>query len=95
MTRPSPTGLAGLRGAAAARRHRHAELARERERRLHVGIGPRHHHGLRLDLIDRGIGAVAPAIERLEQHLALDLAPRRSASAGIAAIRVQATTLQD
>ena len=66
--------LAGLRGAAAARHHRHARLARDRERGLDVGGALRQDHARRLDLIDRGVGAVAPAIEGIEADLAFELA---------------------
>ena len=71
--------LAGLRGAAAARHDRHARLARDPERRLDVGVGPGEHDADRLDLVDRGVGAVAAAIEGLEPDLALERAgePRR------------------
>ena len=86
-------GLPGLGGAAAARGHRDAELAPERERRLHVGIGLRHDHRERLDLIDRGVGAVAAAIERIEQHLACDLALQAPGQRGIAAAGIQPTAL--
>jgi hypothetical protein len=86
--------LTRLRGAAPARRHRHAELACERQRGVHVGVGPGHHHGLWLDLIDRGIGAVATSVERLEQHVARDLAPKAFRQGGIALLGIQATTFQ-
>ena len=70
----APDRLAGLRGAAAARQHGHALLARDRQRRAHVVVGARDHHAQRLDLVVRGVGGVAPAAEAIEQHLALQLA---------------------
>ena len=66
-------GLAGLRGAAPARQHGHALLARNRQRRAHVVVGARDHHAQGLDLVVRGVGGVAPAREAVEQHLALQL----------------------
>ena len=68
--------LAALRGAAAARQHRHALLARDRERRLDVVRVARHDDADRLDLVDRRVGAVAAAREGVEQHLALLRAPQ-------------------
>src|SRR3546814_7736231 len=62
-----------LRGASAARQHRHASLAGDGERCLHIDPGLRHHHAERHHLVDRGVGRVAPAAEEIEEHLALDL----------------------
>ncbi len=74
-------GLAALRGAAAARQHRDAGLARDLQRRRHVLLVARHHHADGLDLVDRGIGAVAAAARGVEQHLAperaLETRPKR------------------
>ena len=72
-------GLAALRRAAAARQHRHALLAGDREHRVDVVDVARHHDAQRLDLEIGGVGAVAAAREGVEQHLALDrgFEPRR------------------
>src|SRR5204862_363244 len=69
-------GLAALRGAAAARQHRHPLLPRDRQRRRDVGAVLRHDDPERLDLIDRGVRRVTAAAEPVEQHLALQLAPQ-------------------
>ncbi len=69
-------GLAALRGAAAARQDRHALLAGDGERRRDVLLVARHDHAQRLDLVDRRIGAVAAAAERVEQHLAAQILPQ-------------------
>ncbi len=69
-------GLPALRGAAAARQHRHPLLARYRDRGRGVLAAFRHDDTQRLDLVDRGIGRIASAAERIEQHLALDLAAK-------------------
>ncbi len=63
-------GLARLRGAAAARQHAHALLARQRQRVLDLLHRARHHHADRHHLVMRGVGGVAPARERIERHLA-------------------------
>ncbi len=67
--------LPALRGAAAARQHRHPLLARDRDRRRRIVAALRHDHPQRLDLVDRRIGRIAPATERIEQHLAANHAP--------------------
>ena len=72
-------GLAGLRGAAAARQQRHALLAGDLGGDAHVLGCPRHHHADRLDLVDRGIGRIASTAEGVEQDLALDF-PRQPGS---------------
>ena len=66
-------GLAGLRGAGAARQHAHALLARERERMLGLFHRARRDHADRHDLIVRRVGGVAPARERIEVHLAQEM----------------------
>jgi len=65
-------GLPALRGAGTARQYRHSLLAGDRDRRSGVFAAPRHDHPQRLDLVDRGIGRIAPAAESVEQHLAAD-----------------------
>ena len=67
-------GLPALRGAAAARQHRHPLLARNRNRRRDIRAALRHDHPPRLDLVDRRVGRIPPAAERVKQHLAADLA---------------------
>ena len=66
-------GLAGLRGAGAARQHAHAFLARERERVLGFFHRARRDHTDRHDLVVRGVGGIAPARERVEVHLAQEM----------------------
>ena len=63
--------LAVLRGAAAARQYRHALAAGDLQRADDIGLGARHDHAMGAHLVDRGIGAVAPAREFVEQHLGL------------------------
>ncbi len=77
-------GLAALRGAAAARQDRDALLAGDLHGHPQVLLGARNHHADRLDLVDRGVGRVAAAAERVEQHLALDLATEAGGERGIA-----------
>ena len=78
-------GLPALRGAGAARQNRHAFLAGDRDRRRGVLAIARDHDAQRLDLIDRRVGGVAPAAERVEQDLAADLAaqPRLETRCGV------------
>ena len=76
--------LAALAGAAAARQHGDAFLARDRQRRGDVVDLLRHDHADRFDLIDRRIGGVAAAVGAVEQHLAADFAPQPLRQTGIA-----------
>ena len=76
--------LAGLRGAAAARQHRHALLARDGHGRLDIGDRAGPHDSDGLDLVDGGVGRIAPALERVEQHLAFDLPAKPRRQPGIA-----------
>ena len=70
---PAVDGLAALRGAAAAAGDRHAELARGGQARAHVvgvaraGDRERHH------LVDRRVGRVAAALERVGGDVAAQL----------------------
>jgi len=66
--------LAALRGAAAARQHRDAFLAGDLDRRGDVILILGDDDPQRLDLVDRGVGRIAPAGEPVEQHIAFDLA---------------------
>jgi hypothetical protein len=68
-------GLAALRGARTTRQYRHARLAGDRNRGGRVPAVPRHDDAQRLDLIERGVGRVAPATERVEHDLTPELAP--------------------
>ena len=63
-------GLSGLRGAAAARRHRHALGAANRDRAVRFRDRARGHDTERHDLIMRGVGGIAPTREHIETHLA-------------------------
>ena len=65
--------LTALGGAAAARQDRHAFLGRDGDGARDVVRALRDDDADGLDLVDRGVGAVAPAAEAVEQHLALDL----------------------
>ncbi len=75
-------GLAALRGAAAARQHAHALLARDRDRALGLLDRARRHHAERHDLVVRGVGGVAAAGEAVERDLARELALSRRSSPG-------------
>ena len=66
--------LAALRGAGAARQDRGLGVARHVEDQREVGLVARHHHAHRLDLVDRGVGRIAPARGGVEQDVALDRA---------------------
>ena len=66
--------LAALARAGAARQHRHGELARDLEGDRDVAVALRHEHADRHDLVDRGVGRVAAARGRVEQHVAFGLA---------------------
>src|SRR5215468_7572814 len=63
-------GLPGLRGTAAARRHRHAFGPADGERAFGVGRRSWGDHAERHDLVMRGVGGVAPAREGVEAHIA-------------------------
>ena len=67
-------GLAALRGAAAARRHDPPVVAGDGQRPQRFVDAARDHHAGRHDLVERGIGGVAAAVERIEQNVARDLA---------------------
>jgi len=67
-------GLAALRGAAAARRDGPPGVAGNRQRPQRLVDAARHHHAGRHDLVERGIGGVAAAVERIEQDVARDFA---------------------
>ena len=75
-------GLAALRGAGAALQHRHAGVLGDLDGAHDVGGIFGHDHADRLDLIDRGIGAVAAAAPAIEQHLALDLSGKLARQTG-------------
>ncbi len=62
--------LSTLRGPGAARQNWHAFLGCDLQRNARRLLGSRHDYSDRLYLVDRGVGAVATARERIEQHLA-------------------------
>jgi hypothetical protein len=64
--------LPALRGTRTARQHRHPLFTRNRDRRRRILAALQHDNTQRLDLVDRGIGRIASAAERVEQHLAAD-----------------------
>ena len=67
-------GLTRLGGAAAPHRQRAAMTAAGGHRTHDVFARLDHHHAERLDLIDAGIGGIERTGDRVEPHLALDLA---------------------
>ena len=69
-------GLAALRRAAAARQDGHAFIGGDLQDAVDVLRRLWHHDADRLDLIVRGVGAVAAAAEGVEQHIAFRLAPQ-------------------
>ena len=71
-----PHRLPALRRPRPPRQHRHPFLHGDPDRGRHVLHGARHHHPHRFDLVDGGVGAVEPAADRIEEHLALQLAPQ-------------------
>jgi hypothetical protein len=82
-------GLAALRSAAAARRDDAARVTANRQRPQRLVHGSRHHHARRNDLVERGVGRVAAAAERVEQDLACDLSGQtRDQGAVFSRIRV-------
>jgi len=62
-----------LRSTAAARQHRHFGFARNLDRDAGIFAVLRDHHADRFDLVDRGVGRIAAAVELAEQHVAFDL----------------------
>ena len=79
--------LPALRRPAAARQHRNAFLPAQRHRRLHILDAARHQHAIRLDLVDRRIRRIPPAIGRAEQHLAARLPPQPLGQPAVAKAR--------
>ena len=71
--------LAALGGAGPAREYRHTGLSRDLDGAPDVGRIAGHDYAQRRNLVVRGVGAVAPAREGVEVHLALELSrePRR------------------
>ena len=60
-------GLAALRGAAAARRDDPSVVAGDRQRAQRLVHGTGDHDAERHDLVERGVGGVAAAVEGVEQ----------------------------
>ena len=67
-------GLAALRRAAAARGDFAAGIARDRKRPQRLVDAARDHDAGRHDLVERGVGGVAAAVEGIEKDAARDLA---------------------
>ena len=65
-------GLSGLRGAAAARRDRHAELRTRLDRRRDVRLRLRHDDAERHDLINARVGGVQRPADAIEADFALE-----------------------
>ena len=63
--------LPALRGAPTTRQYRQPLLACEIQCRLDIGKAFRHHHRMRHHLVDRGVGGVAAARERIVEQRAL------------------------
>ena len=70
---PVIDGLAALRSAAAARGDDPPVIACNRQRPQRLVHAAGHNHARGHDLIERGVGRVATAAERIEQHVAGDL----------------------
>ena len=68
-------GLTALRTARAARQYRDVRIRGDLKRRERVVSATRHDDAERVDLVDRRIRGVAGAGKRVEQHLAIELAP--------------------
>ena len=68
--------LAALRRAGPARQDWHTFFGRDLQCTARGILGARHHHAKRIDLVDRGIGAIASARESVEQHFAIHFAPQ-------------------
>ena len=66
-------GLTALRGARATRQDRHVRVRGDRECRERIALVQRHDDAERLDLVNRCIGRVAAARERVEEHFAFEL----------------------
>ena len=67
-------GLAALRGAAAARGDDPPGVAGDRQRPQRLVDGLRHHHARGHDLVERGVGRIAAAVEGIEEHVARNFA---------------------
>ena len=68
-------------------------LARQRQRLLGLGHRARHHHADRHHLVVRSIGGVAPARERIERDLALELCLEHRSSPGVTFRAILQTSL--
>src|SRR3979409_2571673 len=68
-------GLAALRRPAAARRDDPAFVTGDAERPQRLVHGPGDHHAERQHLIERGVGRIAAAVERIEVDVAGDIRP--------------------
>ena len=71
---PLIDGLAALRGAAAARGDDPAGVPRDGQRPQRLVHGPGNHHAKGHHLVERGVGRVAAAVERVEEDVAGNLA---------------------
>ena len=87
--------LAALRAAGAAREHRHAHVATHVECHPHVVVRARDQHAERLDLVDRGVGCVAPARCGVEQDLAGDRLAQSGGEIAAFALRVKNERLRE
>ena len=80
---PFIDGLAALRGAAAARGDDSARILGDGERQQRLVHGPGDHHAKGHDLVERGVGRIAAAIEGVEEHVAGNLAGKARGKAAV------------
>ena len=73
-TIPVVDGLAALRGPAAARGDDQALVPGDGKRPQRLVHGPGNHHAQGQDLVERGVGRVAAAVEGVEEDVARNLA---------------------
>ena len=76
-------GLAALRRATPARQYRHARVDRDLQRGNRVFLRCGHDDADRVDLVDRGVGRLAAAGRRVEQHLPAHFALQTRRERGI------------
>jgi hypothetical protein len=80
---PLIDGLAALRSAAAAGGNDSALVPRNRECPQRLVHGPGNHHAGGQDLVERGVGRIAAAVEGIEENVARDLAGETQGKAAV------------
>jgi hypothetical protein len=83
ITKASVHRLPALRRPRPARQDRHAEVTGDVDGGGDVILVPREKDGLRHDLVEGGVGRIAPTRERIGQHVALDALCQRSRQIGV------------